>query len=182
MATSKFKKRRQAEREEQRSKLKRFRIGLGITWGFEIVLVIVILLIGAKTEHIKTNCTESVSGVVVSVKAHKERVANINPNHGVKYIYETVFTTTISVKTDGAFGKSQITTNDGHYKEGQELKIFYNPGDPSDYYIEDELERKNTAQTVIIVIAVMWAALCLLLTWVTIKQHKKCISGKIDIQ
>ena len=182
MATSKFKKRQQAEREQQRSKLKRFRIGLGITWGFEIVLVIVILLIGAKTEHIKTNCTESVDGVVVRVDEKTERVTNLDKNHGTRYKYVTVFTTTISVKTDGAFGKSQITTNDGHYKEGQELKIFYDPGDPSDYYIEDELERKNTAQTVIIVIAVMWAALCLLLTWVTIKQHKKCKSGKIDIQ
>ena len=182
MATSKFKKRQQAEREEQRSKLKRFRIGLGITWGFEIVLVIVILLVGAKTEHIKTSCTESVSGVVVRVDEKTERVTNLDKNHGTRYKYVTVFTTTISVEKPGKFGKSEIITTDGHYKEGQELKIFYDPDDPDDYYIEDKLERNNTTQIVIIVIAAMWAALCLLLTWVTIKQHKKCKSGKIDIQ
>ena len=182
MATSKFKKRRQAEREEQRSKLKRFRIGLGITWGFEIVLVIVILLIGAHTEHLKENCTKSVDGVVVRVDEKTERVTNLDKNHGTRYKYVTVFTTTISVEKPGKFGKSEIVTTDGHYKEGQELKIFYDPDDPDDYYIEDKLERNNTTQIVIIVIAAMWAALCLLLTWVTIKQHKKCKSGKIDIQ
>ena len=182
MATSKFKKRQQAEREEQRSKLKRFRIGLGITWGFEIVLVIVILLVGAHTEHLKENCTKSVDGVVVRVDEKTERVTNLDKNHGTRYKYVTVFTTTISVEKPGKFGKSEIITTDGHYKKGQELKIFYDPDDPDDYYIEDKLERNNTTQIVIIVIAAMWAALCLLLTWVTIKQHKKCISGKIDIQ
>ena len=176
------KKRQQAEREEQRSKLKRFRIGLGITWVFEIVLVIVILLIGAHTEHLKENCTKSVDGVVVRVDEKTERVTNLDKNHGTRYKYVTVFTTTISVEKPGKFGKSEIITTDGHYKEGQELKIFYDPDDPDDYYIEDKLERNNTTQIVIIVIAAMWAALCLLLTWVTIKQHKKCKSGKIDIQ
>lgn len=171
-----------AVHNEQKSKLKRFKIGLGIAWGFEIVLVLVIWLVGSYTENLKNNCTKSVDGVVVSVEERKERVVNLNPNHGGKYKYETVFTTTISVETDGAFGKSQITTNDGHYKKDQQLKIFYDPNDPSDYYIEDRLERNNTTQTVMIVIAVMWAAVCLLLTWVTYKQYQKCKNGKFDLE
>ena len=182
MPNTKYKKRLKAVRDKEHSKLKRFRIGLCIAYGFEIVLVIVILLVGAHTEHLKKNCTKSVNGVVVSVEEHKERVANLNPNHGGRYKYQTVFATTISIEKAGKFGKSEIITNDGHYKEGQELKIYYDPNDPSDYYIEDRIDINNTTQIVIIVIAVMWSVVCLLLTWITYKQYKKYKNGKFDLQ
>ncbi len=179
MPNTRFKKRLNAARKNEYSKLKRFRIGLCIAFGFEVVLIFAAWLVGYNTELLRKNCTRSVNAVVTRVDEKKKWVRILSLNHGGRYKYVTVITTSISVQTDCVFKESTITTHDGHYKKDQKLKIYYDPKDPSNYYIEDRLDINNKTQIVIIVIAVLWAGVFLLLTWVTYKQHKKCRSGKL---
>ena len=89
--------------------------------------------------------------------------------HGVK----TKVTSVIQVKTDGVFKQSIITVPTAKYERGQELKVFYDPDDPDDYYIEGDIETAFTTQKVIIVIAALWAIVCVILVRIVKKDVKK---------
>ena len=51
--------------------------------------------------------------------------------------------------------------------------MFYNPDDPDDYYIEGDIETAFTTQKVIIVIAALWAIVCVILVRIVKKDVKK---------
>ena len=168
-------------KSEQQKRYKKMRaefLCIALVFAFELVLIIIAMLVGNKYERQKENCTKSVDAVVTDVKTERVRERNLSPTHGGKYKYVTETTVTISVETDSVFKEKTITTHIAHYEKDQKLKVYYDPDDPSDYYIEDQLEITNNTQIAIIVIAALWLPVCLLVTWVALKDFKRYRNGE----
>ena len=137
---------------------------------FEIALVLVVWLVGHSARRKEKECTQPLDAVVLEESTRIVDQHHIDrTKHGVK----TKVTAVIQVKTDGVFKQSIITVPTAKYERGQELKVFYDPDDPDDYYIEGDIETAFTTQKVIIVIAALWAIVCVILVRIVKKDVKK---------
>lgn len=100
----------------------------------ELAIIISAVFTGINYTNYKNNCTEPLDAVVTSVS--EDRVLTHNTNsHGGNYKYITETIVTISVTTDGIFNEKTITSYAQYFKKGQKLRIYYDPGNPSRYYI-----------------------------------------------
>ena len=85
---------------------------------------------------------------------------------------------TISVETDGIFNEKTITSDAAYYEKGRKLKIYYDPDDPKDYYIEDQQDINKATLIVLVVIAALWMFVCTAVARVVAKHYKKYRNGE----
>ena len=175
MSTSKQKKRQKRERENVRKGLKAKYFAAGLAVVTEFVLIAAALLVGYSADRLKKDCTKTVDAVVTNVETRIKPRIN-SKRHGV----QTETTATIAVKGDAVFKARTITRKTAGYKKDQQLVIYYDPDHPSDYYIEGEIEDARVTRTVIIVIAGLWALVCVLVVRAVLKERKKLKSKELS--
>ena len=175
MSTSRQKKRLKRNRENIRKGLKAKYIAAGLTIVLEIAMIVAALLVGYFAKSKEHSCTKTVDAVVTNVETRIKPHIN-RKRHGI----QTETTATITVETDGVFTERTITQKTAKYHKDQKLVIYYDPGDPSCYYIEGELEEAKVTSTVIYVIAALWAFVCLIVVRAVLKDRKKLKSKELS--
>lgn len=114
-------------------------------------VIFIILLIGAfivggarlivKDISLRKNCTAYADGEVVRVEVKGRR------KHRKITTYIEVY--------DRIFPKKEIVLKQGGYKEGQDVKVFYDPNDHSRYYVEGTSADRILSGIVLVVIGVL---------------------------
>ena len=134
-------------------------------------VIFIILLIGAfivggarlivKDISLRKNCTAYADGEVVNVEVTGGRKSRK---------YKTHIKT-----TDSVFTIKDIVLKQGGYKEGQDVKVFYDPNDHSRYYVEGTSADRLLSGIVLIVIGVL---ILLFVIWLIKKKKKKTARNK----
>ena len=172
-----MKKQSKEIRQKRRSQIKAEFISVGAMLALELVIIMSAVFTGINYTNYKNNCTEPLDAVVTSVS--EDRVLTHNTkSRGVNYKFITETTATISVTTDGIFNEKTITIDAQYFKKGQKLRIYYDPGDPSRYYIEEQLELTRKTFIALIVIAVLWLTACTAVSLIAVKHYKKHKRGE----
>lgn len=174
---SRIKKQSKEIRQKSRRQIKAEFISIGAMLVLELAVIISTVFTGINYTNYKNNCTEPLDAVVTSVS--EDRVLTHNTNsHGGNYKYITETTATISVTTDGIFNEKTITSDAQYFKKGQELRIYYDPGNPSRYYIGEQLEVTRKTLIALIVIAALWLTACTAVSIIVFKHYKKYKMGE----
>lgn len=146
---------------------------------FVLELVIILAAVITACNYLEKNadCTGSVDAVVTNVETRRVKTINTR-DHGGRFKYVTETTVTISVETDGIFNEKTITSDAQYFKKGQELRIYYDPGNPSRYYIGEQLEVTRKTFIALIVIAALWLTACTAVSIIVFKHYKKYKMGE----
>ncbi|MBP3857222.1 MAG: DUF3592 domain-containing protein [Ruminiclostridium sp.] len=172
-----MKKQSKEIRQKRRSQIKAEFISIGAMLILELMIIASAVFTGVNYTNYKNNCTEPLDAVVTSVS--EDRVLTHNTkSHGGNYKYITETTVTISVTTDGVFNEKTITGDAQYFKKGQKLRIYYDPGNPSRCYIEEQLEVTRKTFIALIVIAVLWLTACTAVSLIAVKRYKKYKRGE----
>lgn len=164
-------------RQYRRGRIKAEFICIISMFALELVILISAVFVGCDHASKTGNCTVPLDAVVTSVS--EERVLSQNTmKHGGNYKYITKTTVTVSVMTDGIFKEKTITSDAPYFRKDQKLKIYYDPEDPSVYYIEEQMEKTRETLITLIVIAALWLAACAALTLLFAKHYKKYKNGE----
>ena len=116
-----------------------------------LTVICIILVIGAfiaggvgllvEDHDLKKNCTAYADGEVVKVEVKGRR------KHRKVTTYIEVY--------DSIFPEKEIVLKQGGYKEGQDVKVFYDPNDHSRYYVEGTSADRISGGIALIVFGVL---------------------------
>ena len=163
MSKSKYNKRLKErikkEKDEMKSRLKAKRICMWLVLVFEAFLIFVSLVDVAKAQ--KSECSASAYAVVTD----KEVVTG--GNHYIKTLL------TIDVEDGSDFSLDVIKSKSSDYEKGQRIRIYYDPDDHSNYYLDGDLEYFTGARIVLIVLAVLMGIVCVCVIRSVVNEKKK---------
>lgn len=163
MSKSKYNKRLKErikkEKDEMKSRLKAKRICMWMVLAFEAFLIIVSLVDVAKAQ--KSECSASAYAVVTD----KEVVTG-----GNRYIKTLL---TIDVEDGSDFSLNVVQCRGSEFDKGDRIRIYYDPFDHSNYYLDGDLEYMSGARIVLIVIAVLMGIVCVCVIRAVVNEKKK---------
>ncbi|MBO5575589.1 MAG: hypothetical protein J5956_04750 [Ruminococcus sp.] len=163
MSKSKYNKRLKErikkEKDEMKSRLKAKRICMWIMLVFEAFLIF--LLCFDVGSELKTECTQTANAVV------KDKEVVTGGNHYIKTLL------TIEVEEGSDFSLDVVKSTGSDHDEGDRIKIHYEPGDHSNYYLDGDLEYYTAARIVLIVLAVLMGIVSVLVIRAVINEKKK---------
>ena len=163
MSKSKYNKRLKErikkEKDEMKSRLRAKRICMWLVIAFEAFLIIVSLVDVAKAQ--RSECSASAYAVVTD----KEVVTG-----GSHYIKTLL---TIDVDEGSDFSLDVIQSRGSDHEKGDRIRIYYDPFDHSNYYLDGDLEYMSGARIVLIVIAVLMGIVCVCVIRAVVNEKKK---------
>ena len=163
MSKSKYNKRLKErikkEKDEMKSRLKAKRICMWLVIAFEAFLMIVSLVDVAKA--LRSECSASAYAVVTD----KEVVTG--GNHYIKTLL------TIDVEDGSDFSLDVIKSRGSEHDKGDRIRIYYDPYDHSNYYLDGDLEYFTNARIVLIVLAVVMGIVCVCVIRAVHNEKKK---------
>ena len=162
---------------KSRRQIKTEFICIGAMFVLELVIILAAVITACNYLEKNADCTGSVDAVVTNVETRRVKTINTR-DHGGRFKYVTETTVTISVETDGIFNEKTITSDAAYYEKGRKLKIYYDPDDPKDYYIEDQQDINKATLIVLVVIAALWMFVCTAVARVVAKHYKKYRNGE----
>ena len=159
MSKSKYNKRLKKQKEEMKKTLKTKRICMWLVIAFEAFLIIVSLVDVAKAQ--RSECSASAYAVVTD----KEVVTG--GNHYIKTLL------TIDVEDGSDFSLDVIKSRGSEHEKGDRIRIYYDPDDHSNYYLDGDLEYFTNARIVLIVLTVVMGIVCVCVIRSVCNEKKK---------
>ena len=163
MSKSKYNKRLKErikkEKDEMSKRLRAKRICMWLVIVFEAFLIIVSLVDVAKAQ--KSECSASAYAVVTD----KEVVTG--GNHYIKTLL------TIDVEQGSDFSLDVVQCRGSEFDKGDRIRIYYDPDDHSNYYLDGDLEYFTNARIVLVVLAVVMGIVCICVIRSVLNEKKK---------
>ena len=163
MSKSKYNKRLKErikkEKDEMKSRLKAKRICMWLVIAFEAFLMIVSLVDVAKAQ--RSECSASAYAVVTD----KEVVTG--GNHYIKTLL------TIDVEQGSDFSLDVVQCRGSEFDKGDRIRIYYDPDDHSNYYLDGDLEYFTNARIVLVVLTVLMGIVCICVIRSVLNEKKK---------
>ena len=163
MSKSKYNKRLKErikkEKDEMKSRLKAKRICMWLVIVFEAFLIIVSLVDVAKAQ--KSECSASAYALVTD----KEVVTG--GNHYIKTLL------TIDVEQGSDFSLDVVQCRGSEFDKGDRIRIYYDPDDHSNYYLDGDLEYFTNARIVLVVLTVVMGIVCICVIRAVVNEKKK---------
>ena len=126
---------------------------------FEAFLIIVSLVDVAKAQ--KSECSASAYAVVTD----KEVVTG--GNHYIKTLL------TIDVEDGSDFSLDVVQCRGSEFDKGDRIRIYYDPDDHSNYYLDGDLEYFTNARIVLVVLTVLMGIVCICVIRAVVNEKKK---------
>ena len=126
---------------------------------FEAFLIIVSLVDVAKAQ--KSECSASAYALVTD----KEVVTG--GNHYIKTLL------TIDVEQGSDFSLDVVQCRGSEFEKGDRIRIYYDPDDHSNYYLDGDLEYFTNARIVLVVLAVVMGIVCICVIRAVVNEKKK---------
>jgi hypothetical protein len=126
---------------------------------FEAFLIIVSLVDVAKAQ--KSECSASAYALVTD----KEVVTG--GNHYIKTLL------TIDVEQGSDFSLDVVQCRGSEFDKGDRIRIYYDPDDHSNYYLDGDLEYFTNARIVLVVLAVVMGIVCICVIRAVVNEKKK---------
>jgi hypothetical protein len=163
MSKSKYNKRLKErikkEKDEMSKRLRAKRICMWLVIVFEAFLIIVSLVDVAKAQ--KSECSASAYAVVT------DKEVETGGNHYIKTLL------TIDVEDGSNFSLDVIKSRGSDHEKGDRIRIYYDPDDHSNYYLDGDLEYFTNARIVLIVLTVVMGIVCVCVIRSVCNEKKK---------
>lgn len=163
MSKSKYNKRLKErikkEKDEMSKRLRAKRICMWLVIVFEAFLIIVSLVDVAKAQ--KSECSASAYALVTD----KEVVTG--GNHYIKTLL------TIDVEQGSDFSLDVVQCRGSEFDKGDRIRIYYDPDDHSNYYLDGDLEYFTNARIVLVVLTVLMGIVCICVIRSVLNEKKK---------
>lgn len=165
MSKSKYNKRLKErikkEKDEMSKKLRAKRICMWMVLAFEAFVIFAQWGVDGLRRAQKAECTAAAYAVVTD----KEVVTG-----GNRYIKTLL---TIEVEQGSDFSLDVVQCRGSEFDKGDRIRIYYDPFDHSNYYLDGDLEYMSGARIVLIVIAVLMGIVCVCVIRAVVNEKKK---------
>lgn len=163
MSKSKYNKRLKErikkEKDEMSKRLRAKRICMWLVIVFEAFLIIVSLVDVAKAQ--KSECSASAYAVVT------DKEVETGGNHYIKTLL------TIDVEDGSDFSLDVVQCRGSEFDKGDRIRIYYDPDDHSNYYLDGDLEYFTNARIVLVVLTVLMGIVCICVIRSVLNEKKK---------